>query len=520
MKEVFKIFMAIVIAASVLISCEREHQEFIHNHEFNSLVSNPKEAFASALSKAVVAHAELRSFIKDEAVKQFDKDYDVFYPFVKNKVVSGNKTFRDYILEYMPDTELLEIEKALPLLNVLVPDWEWIGAFSVNTWNPNDESIIVGYSDRESIKHPIIYNGDVVDTLMAGEFPSIPTLIIKENERMKVVSTGTRGYDCEYDYVDEAFKPKSKVRINKVSVETKYYTYEAHPGSEYVDTAVFKQDFPYAVEAWKEYGADVYEAQRKFVYFDLRKGETEGRINPKVQESIVAFKLIDTNCMDVKKIDSKLKDYQQDDAISQNDTTLLMNVIWNSGQLEIKFVASTIDSSGNRRELASNAQSVHAKNLFDLTLLRRDYHHKTWFDHHSYYVYIAEYKDLVPKWYYLEKPLEFDRWHPEIESGIIDIHVYEYDQSKETTVTENIKHSGPISISAGVGGKFNFSFNFGGETSEKTCTYTIHEDSDDLGRKEMYFDDFIISAEENGKYKLKTYTTGKIEYIIVPKVSK
>ena len=46
--------------------------------------------FVEILSKAVYENAELREFLKDEASVKFDKDYDVFYPFAKDKdVVDG-----------------------------------------------------------------------------------------------------------------------------------------------------------------------------------------------------------------------------------------------------------------------------------------------------------------------------------------------------------------------------------------------------------------------------------------------
>ena len=42
-------------------------------------------------------------------------------------------------------------------------------------------------------------------------------------------------------------------------------------------------------------GDDEYESQRNLVYFNAKKNENRGLINPKIRESIVAIKLIDTN---------------------------------------------------------------------------------------------------------------------------------------------------------------------------------------------------------------------------------
>lgn len=46
-------------------------------------VEEAQQQFAEILSKAVYNHAELRAFLKAQALKQFDNDYDVFYPLVK-----------------------------------------------------------------------------------------------------------------------------------------------------------------------------------------------------------------------------------------------------------------------------------------------------------------------------------------------------------------------------------------------------------------------------------------------------
>lgn len=87
--------------------------------------------FASILSKAASNEAELRSFLKKEALKQFDKDYDVFYPWLRDCTVDGNYSFEQVLKKY-DDKGLLEsITETIPKLTILIPDWEWLGAFSV-----------------------------------------------------------------------------------------------------------------------------------------------------------------------------------------------------------------------------------------------------------------------------------------------------------------------------------------------------------------------------------------------------
>lgn len=137
--------------------------------------------FASVLSKAVYENKELRLFIKEQALEQFDKDYDVFYPFVKNEIVADGKTFRDIILQYSTPSELGQIEQKYPMLNILVPDWAWIGCFSINSWDATLNDVCVGYDTQEKEK-PLFFNGEEIGQLPELSLPTFATLIVKNKE--------------------------------------------------------------------------------------------------------------------------------------------------------------------------------------------------------------------------------------------------------------------------------------------------------------------------------------------------
>ena len=71
-------YLAIVaILISVAFGCKKEMPVDAVSEQRLS----DKEQFAQALSIAVHESEALRAFIKTEALKEFDKDYDVFYPF-------------------------------------------------------------------------------------------------------------------------------------------------------------------------------------------------------------------------------------------------------------------------------------------------------------------------------------------------------------------------------------------------------------------------------------------------------
>ena len=130
------------------------------------------------LSKAVHDNKELRLFLKNEALRQFDYDNDVFYPFVKDQVVCGSETFRDILVKYSNESLLSEIEQTLPKLNILIPDWSWLGCFSVNSWDATDSDPVVTFIDgHEDVE--VFENGKYIGNLPEEGFPDFPVLIIR-----------------------------------------------------------------------------------------------------------------------------------------------------------------------------------------------------------------------------------------------------------------------------------------------------------------------------------------------------
>lgn len=85
MKQRFA-FVLLLLAGVMAVSCLKDDQ-------FNYSEAKPVEVvgkqtamrnFSVALSKVVCTNESAREFLKDEALKRVDNDYDVFYPFIKN----------------------------------------------------------------------------------------------------------------------------------------------------------------------------------------------------------------------------------------------------------------------------------------------------------------------------------------------------------------------------------------------------------------------------------------------------
>ena len=169
------------------------------------------ERFAEILSKAVAQSRDLRVFFKNEAQEKIDNDYNVFYPISKRKAVGG-ETMEQMLAKYADESELSEIQAAVPLLNVHLPE---LAGSTVADLDPDDEELPVLYNNV------MYYDGEPIDTLAADEVPGFNILVVTESTSIRKKtglskSASDLALDDEYEYVDASCKPKPK-SLSKVA---------------------------------------------------------------------------------------------------------------------------------------------------------------------------------------------------------------------------------------------------------------------------------------------------------------
>ncbi len=164
---------------------------------------NAQEEFAIILSKALYSSEEMRTFVRDEASRQFDMDYDVFFPIVKDKAVDGSRTFRNILKDNDKADVLERIESERPLLNILIPDWSWASGFCADSWDVSDCDVSVAVDNQDSGLQ-LYNNGEKEYLLEYGQLSQFPIVIVNNNDRMKV-STATKSGDLVYEFIDSEF---------------------------------------------------------------------------------------------------------------------------------------------------------------------------------------------------------------------------------------------------------------------------------------------------------------------------
>ena len=357
--------------------------------------SDAEESFARILSMAVSKDAALRQFLKAEAEKQFDKDYDVFYPYVKDAVVEDGRTFRDVLLSYTSEEELGTLENSLPLLTIMIPDLSAFDAFSVHKWDPKDDQIAVTYAKGNDSS--VFYSeGEPVLSLSEGYLPSFPFLVVKSNERMKILHKlgGTRAgqsVSYQYDFVNPAFDGSKTA-----STRARYY--------EDNNTELAPEEKPYlkkeavdpsCVEAYNLNKKNGSLIDREYVYYGLSPEHSQhGSYNLNIREKLFMFRIAVNQpvyVVDGENNNSVLKEnvsYKSE----RPSTEQVVKELWTNGYFELVIYVYAGTGGGEEKVL-----SVSGQDLFYISKLKVRHQHSTVFRHNKWW-YSTRVEELKGKW--------------------------------------------------------------------------------------------------------------------------
>lgn len=527
-----KLFIG-MLCAMLFSACTQDDvlgvNEEIPTTKTRSVLSTQKAQikFAKILSKAVSANVDLRRFLKEEAMRQFDNDYDVFYPLVKDKIVTNGKTFRDILLSYCEGSnDLKEIEQSQELLNILIPDLTLFWDFNADKWNPEQNEIVVICRSDED--RTMFENGETIGNLDKNEIPGFPCLVIKDNERMKVVNKQTRSGNIVYAFSDAAFDGSK--RIDKPLTRSSWdQAVEATEDlTKPIQASEFKADI---VEAWKELKDVKHACQRDYIYYGFKKDNKPGDLNRNIREELYRFN-IKPNAF------KRIADQQGSDPSLQNTTQKkryltneeLLDRIWKDGNFEICF-KSYIASKDNSKSMENTLVfSIRPRDLFTIEKVNIHHRHSTGF-RHSKNVYSVSPDNLRAKWYY---PSRSDKgnlvfvtpWDLYDHAVSIFMFVEEVDDVQEEKYTKTLMNqfTDKADFAAGIDGgskfKYNAKLSYGfsklhSESSE--ATIITQKGSDNLGVLSFFFYDPIIRYQDNGGYQLMNVSGGDVQATILPR---
>lgn len=448
-------FLSFLLIVGALTACQQKELETtnktVDEHTFEMLQTIPdSEAqlkFAKILSKAVYDDEDIRSFIQKEALKQFDCDYDILYGKVKNKEVKDGLTFKQALDAYAENENTLDqIEKSAPLINILLPDLEFVGGMSAKKWDISNNCIGV-VPDLGNKNNTVFTNGDSVSYIPHNEFPVFPLLVIKNSERMVLRSPMTKSSEAQYDFKYNQYNPSLNRKTKREWTEP---TNQANKSWTLYDEYLYLSEDRIEKELIKAYNEnDNQLCQREYLYYNLDKQHRFFKpesINPKIRERMYALKitleglyyLSNKNEIDDPSINGmKGTDIGMNDRITVRGGSYrgmkLYDKLWKGGTYDIKINISRLVGDVVKSE-SNSIFPIRIRDAFDISNVDIDRLHPTAFRHsREYYTVRPEY--IKSKWIELDATKYLEYWNPFAGSKNILIKAFEQDKGKSYKTT-------------------------------------------------------------------------------------
>lgn len=526
--------LLLIVVVISFFSCSKQEDYSIDGRQANGLTQielkqNEKNAFASALAKALEKNENLRAFIKAEALKMFDNDYDVLYHLVKNEKIDGNKTFRTLLLrEFKDEEDLKVIENKYPLLTIFVPTLP-SDSFSAESWDIINEIPSVAYVKQNMVN--IVDGDDNILVLKKTQIPGFPVVVIKNNERVVTESNMEKGSNTQsksknllskngmnYGFLDDAFNGILKKENKKKDQVQERVTYS------------IDQRLRDAYNIYKE----VDGWHRDFIYYGLTPSNTKGQFNYDFQENITYFKLNGNPESVYKKLSDQREDPLIIDEIRENETVPKFggdnitevhltpeSKTWTEGYYEFKVKSLINAKNGVGTEIVTYF-SAQPYELFNLNYSRSVVLWSTPNSYYNTYMLIFELESIELKGKSLNIPIF--NWDLNQYASSIKIEIEEVDLSETTTITDtrSVKFANNFSIDGGILKKIGLKY---GSTLETNATHTIQktftQGNDQLGSVIINFADDVIIDKKNvlglNRYVTRTYSTGWFQLSLEPK---
>ena len=475
---------------------------FLEQSESNLIL---KQKFSSALVKVLGQNEEVRSLIKEEALKQIDFDYDVLYCLIKDKQLKNGVTLEEYLEKYLTSDELKCIHKQLPTLTLFVPTLPE-NSFSVHSWNTIDElpAVAVKVSDNNDVK--IYYGNGETEVFPADIIPGFPVVVVKENERIvrngeilsKTVSENIE--ETNLIFVDEIFNNlhgkdlvNTKTRANRPDRPVPLPKVD-NP-EDYLPANMKK-----TYEAYKIY-KNTTGWQRDYIYYGITPTTDKGPFDYNMKEFLVGFELMGDALGFYRKIADQDGDPKSSIPIGGVLPANSSIITWTEGEYEFKVTTYV----GSKSTIGTEYKSFFR--LKPDQLFRAEVERvisRPGMPGYTVYKLVG----LKSKRVDLDLPL-FE-WDLENYGATIKIAIEEVDgqETEVNSISSSIEFATNFGFDASFGEKVKFGVKFGSTIKEvlnvsNTITNTLG--GDELGEVIINFaDPVVISDEFRYHYKPRT----------------
>lgn len=514
-----KIYFA-ALAAMFIISCSNEE---ILNVEMPVVATTRGDMglskedcikeFAKILSKVVYENQDVRSFLKDEAIKQFDNNYDILYLLVKDSQI-GEFTFRDLLVSSSSEELISEIEEKVPLLNIVIPPMPF-SEISAETMDVTDKDIPVVVNTEKG--NMLYYQGELDEVLENGSVPAFNVFVVNENVRV-VINSQSCG---------SPRKAKKKGGYNMISFKSEVFNGMKKTRSAQIP-ADTQSRFQKAINAYQagfnmDNGSNNQKAfQRDYIYYGMTPTNAQGSLNHGVSEyldmiSIDPLSYYNISDVTVDGMPQNPEDpymtnkgvaYKRGGALTDEE---IINQVWTKGAYTLKF--ELITSKGN------SIVGYASVTPMDLWEFHYDYTYipgSVW--KHSKRYYTLNPQKFVKKNYVLPNPIFLGKWNIGDEAVQRWLHIVEVDSGSSYSYTRKYEftevESSKISMDDKSGHGIESS-DVQTRTTSVNITYNGTDKDDELGQAELYFYEPIVESYSSATGTVvKTHSTGIVEFTI------
>lgn len=520
-----KTFKGLLFLSSLLmflfISCNQDDSIIsdagVQMHAADSSLSEPTRnqnmvSFARILSKSISQNEKLRIFIKNEALRMFDKNYDFLYYPLRNEKVDDNLSFRDILVANSSEKEITVIEKNLPLLNILVPRIAFLNVFPENL-DTKDSGIPVAIENNDN-GTDLYVRGQKVDEFADSEFPGFNVIVVNLNTRVSASEASstrsTNGELWSYNFKSKNYNGNTLTRSYNSSFDHSQMPSYLYKKAEKAFEKGFNKD---------DNSINQIAFQRDNIYYGMTPTKTTGELNRSVTEYL-SYMIVDPKVY--TKISDEQSNHINDDPYIKENSIInkknplshdeVIRKMWTEGAYNFIFEIS----SSNSKESAKMPIPVFPEEIWNFNI--KGSFKKGGLFHRDKYKYEIDPTKFTSKIYYFDPAtVTFGKWDIANESLVRYISIYEEDSGDDVTETstESFTHvqssnfKGDIKIGLGLGniggkqatGDADFSSQTNSSnttTTTNTITIKRHQGDDLLGYKiPIYFYDPIIVSTNN-----------------------
>ncbi len=451
-----------------------------------------KKKFALTLHEAMLNSQELRKFLREEALKKFDDDYDILYNYVRDESI-GQNTFRETLLKYTTETELKEIEETIPSLTIFVPTLPE-KSFSAETWDTSKDIPLVAIRLLDVNETPIINSKGDSYLLDSNAIPAFPVVVVKENERVVLPS---------YPNYEDHIKAKATEYRARNGFRFVHYLNGGRNNVTPVDNN------PKVAEAWILNGKNQNLGwQRDHIYYSINPNNPNGPLSNDYAEHITSFKLNGSGLSALRAIsqNSSVQNNFNDPSLknmlfSGNSNAPSQGSFWTDGDFEFTFYFYHHSKSAGV-DSYPRALNPRATDLFDI-----QYSRVNLVVFNVYVVSGLTTKEINPGIY-------FDTWRLEDYSNKLSINVQEIDTTVERseTTTQSAKYNANFGIDPVSDALKKYGMKFGASLEEVRSVSNTRkwtDQSNDLLNVNIDFGDNVIIGEApTNNYIYRSYSSG------------